>query len=134
MVENFDAKTARPLPPQAGHREVTFFSGFFSTKNAKITRKNFLHRVSKKWKKVFWKWQKSTLFGPLNSTKHLIYGHFCKNFRNFRKFFPGGSKIIKNGLGRKNSAFWTRVGWYMPRCATKAEFWENHDLWYFGPI
>ena len=47
---------------------------------------------------------------------------------------PKWSKIIKNGLGHKNSAFWPRVGWYMPRWVTMSGFWENRDLWYFGPI
>jgi hypothetical protein len=44
-VENFDAKTARPLPTQAGYREVTFFWSFFSSKNEQISRENFLHGV-----------------------------------------------------------------------------------------
>ena len=54
MVKNFDAKTARPLPPQAGHREVTFFFRMdFDEKCKNHAEKIFAQGVKKVKKKYF---------------------------------------------------------------------------------
>ena len=53
MVENFDAKTARPLPPQAGHREVTFFFRMNFDEKCKNHAEKFFAQGVKKVKKSF---------------------------------------------------------------------------------